>query len=88
MCVHNRLELVSYYLRDHLNEPKPLSLWYNEINNSLTKNRRLTLSEMAFLFSYIRRKGLLRHDAEFIVERKSKDYVFMEKRLVVCHSQP
>lgn len=82
MCVHRKLEMVSYYLKDHLNEPKPLDLWYREINSSLTRCRKLSLNEMAFLFSYIRRKGLLRHDAEFIVERKSKDYIFMEKRLM------
>jgi len=62
---------VVIYLKQHKGEPKLLSQWYSEINDTLTRGRRLTPRELAFAFRVIKKKELMN------VSRESCFYCFL-----------
>jgi hypothetical protein len=53
------LEFLIEFLRDHLNEERPLDEWKTLFNNLLTSRQRLTLNEMAFAIRVLKYRNMV-----------------------------
>ena len=69
MCKAN-LELLTNFIKGHINEKKSLDEWRLMINVLIPSNRRLTTNELAFAIRVLKNKNLIE------VQKTTNYYLF------------